>query len=71
MARLPDDINPKRSSSGSQFYVCLDDAPHLDGGYTVWAQVTRGMEVVLKLRDGDIIEKIEIKPMAEDRHGGQ
>ena len=33
-------------SAGSQFYVCLAPAPHLDGQYTVFGQVIEGMEVV-------------------------
>jgi cyclophilin family peptidyl-prolyl cis-trans isomerase len=33
-------------SAGSQFYVCLAPAPHLDGGYTVFGQVIEGMDVV-------------------------
>lgn len=81
-ARMGDDVNPERRSSGSQFYIVqgkafnpveLDlvsrrharmeqavnygeaekaiyatqgGAPHLDGGYTVFGQVTRGMDVV-------------------------
>ena len=33
-------------SAGSQFYVCLAPAPHLDGQYTVFGQVIEGMDVV-------------------------
>lgn len=33
-------------SAGSQFYVCLARAPHLDGQYTVFGQVVEGMDVV-------------------------
>jgi peptidyl-prolyl cis-trans isomerase B (cyclophilin B) len=33
-------------SAGSQFFVCLEPAPHLDGQYTVFGQVTDGMDVV-------------------------
>ena len=42
MARLGDDENPSKESSGSQFYVCLKDLPHLDSGYTVFGQVREG-----------------------------
>lgn len=49
-ARLSDQVNPKRRSSGSQFYICLADMPQLDrGGYTVFGRVVRGMEVVEKI----------------------
>ncbi|MDP3993921.1 MAG: peptidylprolyl isomerase [bacterium] len=46
MARLPDQVNPDRESSGSQFYIALADLPDLDGQYTVFGQVTEGMDVV-------------------------
>jgi cyclophilin family peptidyl-prolyl cis-trans isomerase len=49
-ARLPDQVNPKRESSGSQFYICLADLGSLDkGGYTVFATVLEGMDVVDKI----------------------
>jgi len=49
-ARLPDQVNPAKRSSGSQFYICLRDLPALDQvGYTVFGQVVRGMEVVEKI----------------------
>jgi cyclophilin family peptidyl-prolyl cis-trans isomerase len=46
MARLPDKINPARSSNGSQFYICLVPAPKLDGQYTVFGTVLEGLEVL-------------------------
>jgi cyclophilin family peptidyl-prolyl cis-trans isomerase len=46
MARLPDDINPARRSSGSQFYICLKPMPGLDGKYTVFGHVTVGMDLL-------------------------
>ncbi len=50
MARQPDSVNPERRSSGSQFYICLRDLPHLDaGGYTVFGEVVDGWETVEKL----------------------
>ena len=58
MARLPDQVNPERRSSGSQFYVCLNRAAHLDGLYTVFAEVESGMDVVLRLRPNDRIIKV-------------
>ncbi len=33
-------------SADSQFFICFDDAPHLDGQYSVWGQVVDGMEYV-------------------------
>lgn len=76
-ARLGDAMNPKRASSGSQFYIVLGErysqqmldtlvnrygiklsdeqrevyindggTPHLDGAYTVFGQVSEGLEIV-------------------------
>lgn len=39
-------------SAGSQFFICLAPAPHLDGQYTVWGQVVEGMEYVDMIRKG-------------------
>jgi cyclophilin family peptidyl-prolyl cis-trans isomerase len=49
-ARLGGEINPQMRSSGSQFYICLNDLPGLDrAGYTVFGHVLKGMEVVDKI----------------------
>jgi len=37
----------------SQFFICLDDAHFLDGQYTVWGEVTSGMEHVDALPKGE------------------
>ncbi len=60
MARLPDDVNPERESSGSQFYITLAPTPPLDGQYSVFGQVEAGMDVVQSIAIGDIIERIII-----------
>ena len=36
-------------SAGSQFFICLGRVPHLDKSYTVFGQVTSGIEVVQKI----------------------
>ena len=40
--------NPKRASSGSQFYIVQDEfgCSHLDGQYTVYGEVFDGIEVI-------------------------
>jgi len=48
------------NSGSCQFYITLRETPHLDGNYTVFGKVIKGMDVVKKLRKGDVIEKIEI-----------
>lgn len=49
MARLSDQANPKKESSGSQFYICFKPAPFLDGQYTVIGQFVDGVPVLDKL----------------------
>lgn len=39
-------------SADSQFFICYADCPWLDGQYTVWGQVTSGMEFVDMLKKG-------------------
>lgn len=36
-------------SAGSQFFICVADAPHLDRQYTVFGEVVSGMDVVDKI----------------------
>ncbi len=54
-------------SGDSQFFICFADAPFLNGQYTVWGQVTEGMENVDKIKRGepvinpDKIVKAEIR----------
>ena len=78
-ARMPDQMNPEKASSGSQFYIVhgrvFDEAmltnmaqggksftdeqrqiysttggtPHLDGDYTVFGEITDGLDVVDKI----------------------
>ncbi|MBN8827570.1 MAG: peptidylprolyl isomerase [Sphingobacteriia bacterium] len=40
------------NSADSQFFICFEPAPHLDGQYTVWGKVTKGMEFVDKIKKG-------------------
>jgi peptidylprolyl isomerase len=40
------------NSANSQFFICLEDASHLNGNYTVWGQVTEGMQLVDRIKKG-------------------
>ena len=60
MARRGDRVNPERRSSGSQFYICLGSQPHLDGAYTIFGQVTEGMDAVRSIRPGDRMESVSL-----------
>ena len=40
-------------SADSQFFICFERARHLDGQYTVWGEVTEGMDVIDKIAKGE------------------
>ena len=40
-------------SANSQFFIMFAPAPSLDGKYTIWGMVTRGMEYVDQIKHGD------------------
>ncbi|MCC6888988.1 MAG: peptidylprolyl isomerase [Hyphomicrobiales bacterium] len=46
--------NPE--SADSQFFICFEAAPFLDGQYTVWGEVTEGMENVDKIKRGEPVQ---------------
>ncbi|MBN2848135.1 MAG: peptidylprolyl isomerase [Coriobacteriia bacterium] len=48
-------------SAGSQFYICLEPQPRLDGQYTVFGRVVEGMDVVDALEVGDEIVSLTIR----------
>jgi cyclophilin family peptidyl-prolyl cis-trans isomerase len=39
-------------SANSQFFICFEDAPWLDGQYTVWGKVVEGMEHIDAIKKG-------------------
>ncbi len=41
--------SPEPNTAGSQFYICIAPQPGLDGQYTVFGKVIKGMEVVDKI----------------------
>ena len=41
------------NSANSQFFICFDDAPHLDRNYSVFGKVIKGMEFVDMIKKGD------------------
>ena len=47
-------------SAGSQFYIMLGDAPHLNGQYTAFGRVVKGMDVVDTIRPGDRMKSVKI-----------
>ncbi|MFN8650982.1 MAG: peptidylprolyl isomerase [Gemmatimonadales bacterium] len=68
---IRDEINRRRYGSfvlgmalsgpdtgGSQWFITLAPQPHLDGGYTVFGQVSDGVPVLLRITQGDMIRTI-------------
>jgi cyclophilin family peptidyl-prolyl cis-trans isomerase/HEAT repeat protein len=49
-----------KDTGGSQFFITHSPQPHLDGGYTLFGWVSKGMEAVDKIRPGDVIERVEV-----------
>lgn len=49
-----------KDTGGSQFFICYDAFPHLDGVHTVFGQVTEGQEHVDKIKQGDKMAKVEV-----------
>ena len=47
-------------SNDSQFYVCTGDAPHLNGKYTNFGQITSGQDAVDRIKMGAKIKRITI-----------
>ena len=41
------------NSANSQFFICFEAAPHLDGQYTVFGKVIEGMEHIDSIKKGD------------------
>lgn len=76
-ARKSDMANPKKASSGSQFYIVHNpgNCSHLDGQYTVFGEVIDGMDVIDKIasvpvdrydRPDDDVMIIRITPVAPE-----
>ena len=49
------------NSAGSQFYICLGDAPFLNKNYTVFGHVVEGQTVVDDVRVGDKMNAVTIE----------
>ena len=58
-ARQDDRVNPEMKSDPTEFYICLRPKPKLDGKYTIFGRIAKGMDVVediskMKINDKDI-----------------
>jgi len=53
--------NAGPNTNGSQFFiVTTKDQPMLNGKYTVFGKVTKGMDVVLKIQQGDLLKQVKV-----------
>jgi peptidyl-prolyl cis-trans isomerase B (cyclophilin B) len=52
-----------KNTGGSQFFVChsRNNTSHLDGVHTCFGKVVDGLDVIDDIRQGDVIQKIEIE----------
>ena len=48
-------------TADSQFYIMKTASPSLDGRYAVIGRVTKGMDVVDKIRKGDVLKNAYVK----------
>jgi cyclophilin family peptidyl-prolyl cis-trans isomerase len=49
-----------RDTGDAQIFVNVADNPRLDHNYTVFAEVTTGMDVVDGILEGDVIERVDV-----------
>ena len=48
------------NTGGSQFFLVRAPQPHLDSKHTIFGQVISGVEIIDRLQDGDVMEKVTI-----------
>jgi len=54
--------NSGPESNGSQFFITYNEAPNLNGGYTIFGEVVSGMDVVENITPRDPQEGVELPP---------
>ncbi|KZE45378.1 peptidylprolyl isomerase [Rossellomorea marisflavi] len=49
-----------KDTGGSQFFIVHEPQPHLNGVHTVFGKVTSGLVIAKAMRNGDVMEKVEV-----------
>ncbi|MFA8437948.1 peptidylprolyl isomerase [Pueribacillus sp. YX66] len=49
-----------KDTGGSQFFIVHEPQPHLDGVHTVFGQVIDGMDIVLRIQQGDVMKEVTV-----------
>ncbi len=51
-----------KDTGGSQWFVTQSPQPHLNGRYTIFARVTRGLDVARRITQGTTVYRVEVHP---------
>lgn len=48
------------NTGGSQFFICHDELPHLDGVHTVFGKVVSGIDAAVNMRQGEVMTSVKV-----------
>lgn len=52
--------NAGPNTNGSQFFIVLQPQPHLNGRHTVFGKITKGLDLIDKIKVGDVMKTVEV-----------
>jgi peptidyl-prolyl cis-trans isomerase B (cyclophilin B) len=59
------------NTGGSQFFICHQAQPHLDGKHTVFGRVLQGLDVIYRIEAGDPIQSATLRLVPSARSKSQ